>query len=259
MTENIDVTETPVAQDAFTSEIQQVTSPQTEAPATVTSTSGKTYTEEDLRKVREQEKNKLYPQIDGLKEELNLLKKEREEKLAEDTRRRAEAEAEAKRQAEAEMDVRTLLENKEREWQEQLDRERLEREQAFALLEKERSYAELTEYRNRRLAEEQDNIIPELLDLISGNTPQEIESSIAGLKERSSRILDSAQAAMQSARREMTGSRVTAPPTGPLDTNSEQNQFTAEQISAMSVSEYAKYRQKLLGQAASTRGKGLFG
>jgi hypothetical protein len=64
---------------------------------------------------------------------------------------------------------------------------------------------------------------------------------------------------MQSARKEMTGSRVTAPPTGPLDTNSDQQQFTADQIAAMSVTEYAKYRGKLLGQAATDRGKGIFG
>jgi hypothetical protein len=250
-----DVTESPVAQEAFVAEVQQqpaAPAEQTEAPATK-------YTEDDLRRVREQEKNKLYPQIDNLKEELNLLKKEREERLAEEARRQAEADAEARKKAEAEMDVRTLLETKEQEWAAQLERERLDREQAFALLEKERSYSELNEYRNRRVSEEQEAIIPELIDLISGNSPEEIDVSIAGLKDRSSRILDSAQQAMQSARREMTGSRVTAPPTGPLDTNSENQQFTAEQISSMSVSEYAKYRSKLLGQAASARGKGLFG
>jgi len=187
------------------------------------------------------------------------LKKDREDRLAEEAERRAAAEAEAKRKAEEDMDVRELLAKKEQEWADQLEHERNDREHAFALLEKERSFTELNDYRNRRLSEEQDNIIPELLDLITGNNPDEIESSIAGLKDRSSRILDSAQQAMQSARREMTGSRVTAPPTGPLDTNSENQSLTAEQISAMSVSEYAKHRQKLLGQAASARGKGLFG
>jgi hypothetical protein len=39
----------------------------------------------------------------------------------------------------------------------------------------------------------------------------------------------------------------------------EQNSFTAEQIAAMSVTEYAKYRGKLLGKSASDRGKGIFG
>jgi DNA repair exonuclease SbcCD ATPase subunit len=252
-----EITESNVAQDAFIAEVtQQPVAPVVEEPADNPLSK---YTEDDLRRVREQEKSKLYPQIDNLKEELNLLKKEREERLAEEARLREAAEAEARRKAEEEMDVRELLKNKETEWALQLEAERLEREQAFALLEKERSYAELNEYRNRRVSEEQEAIIPELVDLISGNTPEEIDASIAGLRDRSSRILDSAQQAMQSARREMTGSRVTAPPTGPLDTNSDNQQFTAEQISAMSVSEYAKYRSKLLGQAASARGKGLFG
>jgi hypothetical protein len=172
---------------------------------------------------------------------------------------KAAAEEEARKKAESEMDVRQLLEVKEQEWAQKLEAERLERERAFTLLERERQYAELTEYRNRRLEEERDNIMPELVDLISGNNPDEIEQSITGLRERSSRILESAQSAMQSARKEMTGSRVTAPPTGPMDTNMEQNQFTAEQIAAMSVTEYAKYRGKLLGKTASDRGKGIFG
>lgn len=219
----------------------------------------KNFTEEDLRRVREQEKSKLYPQIESLKEELNSLKQDRESRLEEEARLRAEAEAEAKRRAEEEMDVRELLIKKEEDWKSQLDAERLEREKAFALLDRERQFSELSSYRNSRLEEERENIIPELIDLITGNNAEEIESSIAGLKDRSSRILESAQQAMSSARREMTGSRVTVPASGPLDTNSEQQSFTAEQIASMSVSEYAKYRGKLLGQAASDRGKGLFG
>ena len=172
---------------------------------------------------------------------------------------RAEAESEAKRRAEEDMDVRELLSAKESEWQDRLENERRERERAIALLEAERYYSELSSYRNSRLEQERDNIIPELLDLISGETAEEIEESIAGLKERSSRILDSAQQAMTSARKEMTGSRVTVPASGPLDNNSDQKSFTAEQIAAMSVTEYAKNRGKLLGQAASDRGQGFFG
>jgi hypothetical protein len=64
---------------------------------------------------------------------------------------------------------------------------------------------------------------------------------------------------MQSARKEMTGSRVTAPPTGPLDINSEQRNFTADEISAMPMNEYAKYRQRLLSPKAQGKGSGLFG
>lgn len=259
MSETTNIVDTPEAKEAFLTDIPASTDSlvtPVEKPATLDS---KFYTDEDLKRVREQEKSKLYPQIDSLKEELSVLKKEREERLAEAERLRTEAEAEAKRKAESEMDVRQLLEAKEKEWADKLEAERLERERTFALLERERQYAELTEYRTRRVEEERENIIPELVDLISGNTKEEIESSITGLRERSARILESAQAAMQSARKEMTGSRVTAPPTGPMDTNLEQNQLTAEQIAAMSVTEYAKYRSKLLGKGAGDRNKGIFG
>lgn len=257
MAETTNIVDAPEVKDAFLTDVPATT--ETTAAPVMDEVTDKVYTETDLKRVREQEKSKLYPQIDSLKEELSLLKKEREERLAEAERQKAEAEAEAKRKAESEMDVRQLLEAKEKEWAEKLEAERLERERTFALLERERQYAELTEYRNRRLEEERDNIIPELIDLISGNTPDEVEQSITGLRERSSRILESAQSAMQTARKEMTGSRVTAPPTGPMDTNLEQNQLTAEQISAMSVTEYAKHRSKLLGKGASDRNKGIFG
>jgi predicted RNase H-like nuclease (RuvC/YqgF family) len=257
MSETTNIVDTPEAKEAFLVDVPVAT--ETQVTPVKQDFADKGYTEEDLKKVREQEKSKLYPQIDSLKEELNLLKKEREERLAESERLRQEAESEAKRKAEAEMDTRQLLELKEKEWEEKLSAEKLERERAFSLLERERQYAELTEYRTRRIAEEQENIMPELVDLISGNTPEEIENSITGLRERSSRILDSAQQAMQSARREMTGSRVTSPPSGPMDNNSGQQQFTAEQIASMSVTEYAKYRDTLLGKASNSRNKGIFG
>jgi ElaB/YqjD/DUF883 family membrane-anchored ribosome-binding protein len=258
MSETTNIVDSPEAQAAFLADVPVATDT-VATPVREQALTDKAYSEDDLKRVREQEKSKLYPQIDSLKEELNVLKKEREERLAEAATRAAEAEAEAKKKAEADMDVRQLLEAKELEWAQKLEVERGERERAFTLLERERQYAELTEYRTRRLEDERDNIMPELVDLISGSTPDEIEQSITGLRERSSRILESAQSAMQNARKEMTGSRVTAPPSGPMDTNMEQNSFTAEQIAAMSVTEYAKYRGKLLGKSASDRGKGIFG
>jgi hypothetical protein len=245
--------------EAFSAEVAEATAP-VQIPAVTEPTSVESrYTDEDIARVRSQEKDKLYPQIESLKDEVASLKREREERVAEEDRQRAEAEAEARAKAEADMDVRTLLESKEREWQEQLETERNERERAFALLEHERQYQDLMSYRAQRVAEEQDQIIPELLDLVSGSTPEEIEASIAGLRERSSRILDSAQSAMQSARREMAGARVTAPAAGPLENNSDNQSFSPEQVAGMSFTDYVKHRSKLLGQASAARNSGLFG
>jgi DNA repair exonuclease SbcCD ATPase subunit len=219
----------------------------------------KFYTEDDLVKVRSQEKEKLYPQIENLKEELLSLKKEKEEEAS---RRAAEAQAEADRVKEAqesELDAKSYAELKTKELQEQLERERQERERAFALLEREKTFADLQAYRQQVLEQERDNIIPELVDLISGNTREELQQSVDGLKERSAKILESAQSALQNARKEMKGTSVTTPPAGPLETNMEQRQLTAEEIQSMSMNDYAKYRARLLSPTAQGKSRGLFG
>lgn len=228
-----------------------------------TDTANKFYTEDDLAKVRSQEKDKLYPQIENLKEELASLKKEREEAEARKAALAAEEEANRlaaeKKKQEEEMSLRDLLSKKEQEWADKLESERQERERAFALLEREKSFTELQQYRQARLEQVREEIIPELLDLVQGNSPEEIDASIAGLQERSSRILESAQQAMQATRRDMTGTRVTTPPAGPLDINTGSRQFTAEDISSMSMNEYARYREQLLSDKAQGRSQGLFG
>ena len=239
-----------------------------DAPAATTSlptnsSTAQFYTDADLARVRAQEKDKLYPQIDALKEEVAALKKDREERDARKAAEEAEKEAKRldkeKKRQEEEMSLKELLNSKENEWKEQLERERQERERAFALLEREKNFAEIQNYRQTRIEQVRDNIIPELVDLIQGSTIEEIDASIAGLQERSSRILDSAQQAMQAARKDMTGTRVTAPQAGPLDINSGNRQFTAEEIAAMPMNEYVKYRSQLLSDKARGRSQGLFG
>lgn len=226
---------------------------------TETANTQKFYTDEDLAKVRSQEKSKLYPEIESLKEELNGLRKEKEEESA---RRAADAEAQAakvREEALAELDTKSYADARLAELQEQLERERQERERAFALLEREKDFADLQSYRQQAVEQEREAIIPELVDLIAGNTREEIQSSIEGLKERSARILESAQSAMQNARKEMKGTSITTPPAGPLETNSENRSLTAEEIQSMSMNDYAKYRDRLLTPTARGKSSGMFG
>ena len=227
---------------------------------------GSVYSAEDIAKAREQEKAKLYPQMEKMKEELSSLKKAREEqaaKEAEREQRNAEElvrkEAQKKEEEESELSFKDLLKKKEQEFQAQLEAERLERERAFALLEQERKFQEVMNYRQQRVEQERDNIVPELIDLIDGNNADEIEQSISMLKEKSTRILSSAQQAMQNARQQMAGTRITNPASGPLDNDSEQKSYSPDSIREMSLADYAKQRAKLLGTAASNRGQGLFG
>jgi DNA repair exonuclease SbcCD ATPase subunit len=223
------------------------------------------YSADDIAKAREQEKAKLYPQMEKMKEELARLAKERDEQVAREADRDARAADEeakqlaAKKEAEeSELSFKDLLKKKEQEFTAQLEQERLERERAIALLEQERKFQELANYRTSRIEQERDGIVPELVDLIDGNSPEEIEQSISNLKEKSVRILESAQQAMQSARQQMAGPRITAPASGPLDNDSSQQSFTPDSIRDMSMADYAKQRAKLLGNAASNRGQGLF-
>jgi DNA repair exonuclease SbcCD ATPase subunit len=248
----LDVTATenlvPAATEVFQNEVESVA-----------------YSADDIAKAREQEKAKLYPQMEKMKEELATLKKAREEELAKEAERvsarnakKAEETAKAKQKEEEELSVKELLSKKEQEWQSQLEAERLERERAFALLDQERKFQELTSYRQSRLEQERDSIVPELIDLISGNTKDEIEQSITMLKEKSASISSSVQQAMQTAKQQMVGTRVTSPAAGPLDNDSSQQSLTPDSIRDLSMAEYAKQRAKLLGTAASNRGQGLF-
>lgn len=219
----------------------------------------KFYTEEDLAKVRSQEKEKLYPEIDRLKEEVSILKKDREEKAA---RKAAEAEAKAaeeKARLEEGLDAKDFAKATADELREQLARERQEREAAFALLEQERKFAELQAHRQQAVEQNRENIIPQLIDYIQGNTAEEIDESIAGLVERSNSILESAQSAIQQQRRDMPGVRATLPGVGPLETNSESRQFTAADIASMPMNEYAKVRTQILSNRAQGKTSGILG
>ena len=246
--------QTEVAEATFVAEAPEV------SEATMAS-----YSADDIAKAREQEKAKLYPQMEKMKEELAALKKAKEELAAKEAEREAkraakEAEraAKAREKEESELSFKELLSKKEQEFQSQLESERLEREKAFALLEKERQFQEIESYRYARLEQERDSIVPELIDLINGNSKEEIEQSIAVLKEKSVSILQSAQAAMQAAKQQMVGVSITAPASGPLDNDSAQNPYSSEGIKDMSMSEYAKIRNKVLPNA-NNRGQGLFG
>jgi hypothetical protein len=255
-------TETPFttgANDAVVPSL--VAAPATPASPTfvaVPTPTGK-YSDEDIARARQQEKDKLYPQIEELKSKAARLE-ELENARAEAEAARVAAEADvARREAEAEMSAKELVEQRTQEIIARLEVESTARKQAEALLVREREYQELVNYRNSRLSDAQESIIPELVDLISGNSIAEIDASIDGLIQRSAAILGSVAAATQSARSDLQGTRATLPPAGPLDTQPGNIQFTPEQISAMSANEYAQYRSRLLGTAASSGGKGLFG
>jgi len=229
--------------------------------ATEQRTQGRTFTEVEVAAIRKQEKDKLYKQLEERDARLAALEadlakrqqaeREEQERLEAERQARAEAERKAK---EEQMTFEERLAETERKLQEQLEAERAERLALVAQQEKEREFLALNEYRNQAIQAAQEDIVPELLDMVSGNTPEEIDSSIASLKERSQRIFESVAAARQEQLRQQPGTRVTSPGVGPMEINTENKQLSAQDIQGMSMNEYAQIRQKLIGQSPTNRG-----
>jgi hypothetical protein len=224
------------------------------------------FTADDLAKARAQEKAKLYPQIEKMQEELAKAKALAEELAAKEVNREAERtakklerDAKKKQDEESELSFKELLSKKEQEFESRIEAERRERERAFALLDTERKFQDLMNYRAQRIEEERDSIVPQLIDLVNGSSQDEIENSIETLKAKSAGIMQDVQQATANAKQSMAGTRITAPASGPLDNDSEHNPLTIDPSKGISMDDYIKNRQKYLGAAANNRGQGLFG
>jgi hypothetical protein len=221
----------------------------------------KFYTEEDLAKAREQEKSKLYRRIETMQGELKTLQQEREDRARQEEEARQTAEEAARAQREEEMSAKELIAAKEAEWRREQEDLRAQIEQERALRERETQFAELMDVRQRVIADYQDRVAPELIDLIGGNTPEEIAQSAEDMAARTQRILEQTQQAVQQTRQQTPTARVTMPVSSGPDDEAVSRTYTPDDIRNMSMADYAKHRQRLLGQGASggPKNRGLFG
>jgi DNA repair exonuclease SbcCD ATPase subunit len=240
------------------------------AEANAVAPKGKVFTEDEVESIRKQEKDKLYKRIEeaesrykSMEEQVTSLASDREKAIKEATEI-ARKEEEIRRQREFdELSAKELLKrtedefnvkikNVDAEWQSRFAQIEAERSAQSALLDKERQLREVETYRQRRVHESQDEIIPELIDLVAGNTPEEIEASVEILRQRSAAIIESIQQATQPSR--VKGVSVTAPSVGPMETQTEYQTLNAEDIRNMTMDQYVKMRDRLL----SSRPKGRF-
>ncbi len=222
---------------------------------------GKTFTEEDLERARKQEKDKLYGRIEEMDNQLKAMREAEEarQKAIQEEEERQKTEAEKK--AEEEMELRDLLAKKDEEYQTRFQQMQEELAQRDAVIAREREFQSLEAYRQQKLAEHEDDIMPELRDLVEGNSPEEIDASVSALVEKTSRIIGQVAATQQQARQQMPGPRVTAPAMGPLEQNETANQtMTADDIAKMDMKTYREYRDRLLqGASQKAREGGLYG
>jgi DNA repair exonuclease SbcCD ATPase subunit len=227
------------------------------------------FTEDQVKKFRKDEHDKVYGELTKAQQELQKFQAAEAERAKKAQEAEAKAQAEAKQKAEADMDAKQLLQSREVEWNKQFEQsnkqweERFnqinaEREQERALAEKERKFHEFVAYRNDRLNAVRDTIAPELIDLVSGSTPEELEASITTLQGKSEQIAQTVQQYAQQARASQRGvSSASFPAVGPDTDNPAGKQYTAEEIQGMNFEQYAEFRRKM--GIGSSQGKGLFG
>ena len=181
------------------------------------------------------------------------------EKEAREAAEAAAAAAEEKRLAE--LSFGQKLEEFQAQTQTQVQTLQRQLAERDAVLEKEHAFNELMTYRNEVLnSETGQSILPELRDLVAGNTREEIDASVSAMAQRSMSILEQVAQATGAARQTARGVGVTAPPVGPMDNNSDHQSVSADDIRNMDMAQYAQLRGRLLGAAASQqRDRGMFG
>jgi hypothetical protein len=224
-----------------------------------------TFTHEDIERARKQEKDKMYERLNKAEELIKNLTKDRDERFAAEEKARQEAEAAAEAERQKNLTFEQRLAELSTDWESKFVDMSSQIAQRDALLERERQFQTLQQYRQRRLDEESETIIPDLHGWVMGNSEDEIEASISRAKETTASILgqitqaqQQQAAAQQQMRQQAKGVGVTAPPVGPMENQSDQQTFSASDIANMNMSDYMKHRDRLLEAASQQfRGRGI--
>lgn len=200
--------------------------------------------------------------IAAMESDLAIVRQEREAAqaaAAEQQRLAAEA-AEAQRLADQEkMTAKELIMAKDAEWTARFNAQQEAIATSNALLERERRYNALMEYRSERLKVEAEHIIPQLIDNIMGEDEAGIDAAIERAKAQSQAIFADVQAAQQQqqlaqqqAWQQAPGVTAFGQPASAVGAPLEpaQQQLTAESIGNMSMANYARDRKALLAAAS---------
>jgi len=249
----------PAANDPNNPVVAVVTDPTPVAPQNAPAPAPASESEA-IERARQQEKDKLYPRLATMEEELKTLRSERDARLAAEAAQ-AEAEAEAERQRKvAETSAKDLLTQAQNDWQKKFDDLQAERELERVALAKDAELASLRAYVQEQVRVNSGEIAPQLLDLVTGNTQEEVNASIAAMKAKTAEILESVKEAQIHQRSQMRGVSVASSPGSATDAMSGQSrQVTAQQLKDMPLSEYAKYRPQLgVTGNSTTTNRGLF-
>ena len=188
----------------------------------------------------------------AMQAEIDIARQEREASA------QAAADAEAARiaaeqqVAEQEMSATELVNKVRDEFQQRFDQQEATIAASNAILEQERHFQALQEYKASRLADPEiaQAVMPHLHQYIGGNSEQEIEEAIARAAATSNSIVGEFQAYQQQYRQQAPGISAASPTAGPLESQTQQRQMSAQEIAALPPAEYARLRPQLLKAAS---------
>jgi DNA repair exonuclease SbcCD ATPase subunit len=217
-----------------------------------------------IERARQQEREKLYGRLDtadkrleAMNAELETLRTEREARLAAEAQaQQAREKAEADK-ALAETSAKDLVLQHNADWEKRFAELQAERETERAQLAKEAEYSSLRAYTQEQVRLNAENIAPQLLDLVTGNSQEEVNASIELMKTKTSEILAEVQEAQTQIRSQMRGVSSASVPGAAIDDGSGTRTLTAKDIQNMSMPEYKKYRAQL-GVTGNSNNRGLF-
>lgn len=214
------------------------------------------FTTEDIERVRKEEKDKLYGRISQMDEQLKALTAERE------AREQAEAEAlriadeERQRREQEEMSANERIEALRKETEERLAEVTKTYERDRAIFEREQRLMQLETYKRDVMAQNEALILPELRDLVHGETEEMIDASVQEMIERSNQIMQNVAEAAGTQRQQMRGVASTAPPVGPMEQAPTYESLTPQDIAGMDMETYKRYRDGLLRSAGNSYRRG---
>lgn len=214
----------------------------------------KTYFDQERERVRQEEKNKLYPEMQSLQDQVKTLAEAETARQAEiDAQAQAAAEAERLRQ-EAEMTAVERVQQIEESMNQRIAAAEEKAAVADALRLREAELGQLLTYKAQRVGQESENIMPELVDFVRGNTREEIDASIEDVKARTASVVAQVQAQQQQGRQALAMPVAGGPALEPnaMAGGDQQRTLSAEDIRNMSMEDYAQFRPQLL-QAGGQR------
>ncbi len=156
-------------------------------------------------------------------------------------------------------EIRRLIEQRGREWDAHFRRMQDEIARKDELIEQARNRIEIDAYIQRRLAEERDEIAPELLDYIGGDSREAVERAIATAKAKTASILDGILQAQAMSAQVPSAPAPAGNPSPGAQQQQPQSQATADQIRAIEPGspEHLVLRHRY--GLDRGRGRGIFG